>query len=469
MSDQNPLYTIGDSVKRAALTKRYRRETGDPTHRPLQIYSTDPADSKLHGSRVKVDVPYEPLQPGPTGSLFEVQSSSDQPPLDLNDLPTLITGGLKPSPSKDFQCQMVYAVAMTTYEAFRKALGRDPHWGFGDLENCSAPARLRLYPCAEEMQNAYYDRDTESVRFGWFVAGDNPVAGRHLRKGKVFTSLSHDIVAHEVAHALLDGLRPNFMQPYHHDTLALHEAFSDLVAIFQHFSHRDLLRVAIGATRGKIKSSHLLTDLARQFGQTMSNPSYSLRTAVDFEVSDRAANTDAEKSSSNSNHRPQPYDPQLPIHELGSVLVSAVFSAFTTIFDRKTRKYIKIATGGSGILPEGDLEASLADVLAKQAADLAQQILAICIRAIDYCPPVAVTFGDYLRGMITADFDLVPDDPYGYREALVDAFVARDIPIEGVETLSESSLIVDSSRCIGRQNASQKHICGTRRISSFTN
>ena len=43
--------------------------------------------------------------------------------------------------------------------------------------------------------------------------------------------------------------------------------------------------------------------------------------------------------------------------------------------------------------------------------------------------------------MLTDDFDLVPDDPYGYREALIDAFVARDVPIEDVDTISESTLL----------------------------
>ena len=36
--------------------------------------------------------------------------------------------------------------------------------------------------------------------------------------------------------ALLDGLRANFTHPSDGDVLAFHEAFADLVAIFQHFS-----------------------------------------------------------------------------------------------------------------------------------------------------------------------------------------------------------------------------------------
>ena len=32
----------------------------------------------------------------------------------------------------------------------------------------------------------------------------------------------------------------------------------------------------------------------------------------------------------------------------------------------------------------------------------------MCIRALDYCPPVDITFGEYLRAIITADLDSLP-------------------------------------------------------------
>jgi hypothetical protein len=415
----------------------------DPVFRPLQIFATDPADSKLDGTRVVVDVPYEEVMPGPVGSLFEVvgrenDSGTVQPPLDLNDARLMCTHGLTPEPSAAFQMQMTYAVSTVTYEAFRRALGRDLHWGFDTPPN--EPARLKLYPFCSKMSNAFYDRESRAIHFGWYDSTDRDTnEGIHknfdlqnLRKGNIFTSLSHDIIVHEVSHALLDGLRPNFLLPYHKDTLALHEGFADLIAILQHFSHRELLAKAICKTRGKVSQSNLLTDIARQFGQTQSNPSLALRSAVD--------DSNCSGDSCSPHHR-MVYNINLEIHELGSVLVSAIFDAFSTIFDRKIRKYIQISTHGSGVLPEGELEPSLADVLAKEASDLARQFLGICIRAIDYCPPISVTFGDYLRAMITADFELVPNDPLGYREALVDAFIRREIPIEHIDTLSESALI----------------------------
>jgi hypothetical protein len=67
--------------------------------------------------------------------------------------------------------------------------------------------------------------------------------------------------------------------------------------------------------------------------------------------------------------------------------------------------------------------------------------LSICIRAIDYCPPFDLRFGEYLRAVITADFDLVQIDPFGYREAIIDSFARRRIYADEVPDLAEASLL----------------------------
>lgn len=109
------------------------------------------------------------------------------------------------------------------------------------------------------------------------------------------------------------------------------------------------------------------------------------------------------------------------------MLVAAVFEAFAKIYRRKTERYLRLATGGTGLLPAGELSYDLQSVLADRVAKLAGQFLSICIRAIDYCPPIGLTFGDYLRALITADHDLVADDPWDYRGALVEGFRLRNI------------------------------------------
>jgi len=137
---------------------------------------------------------------------------------------------------------------------------------------------------------------------------------------------------------------------------------------------------------------------------------------------------------------PRQYRESLEPHELGSVLVSAIFEAFTTVFRRKTQAIVRLATAGTGELHRGELPHDLQVLLAARAGKLASQFLSICIRAIDYYPPTGLMFGDYLRALITADYDLVPDDPWDYRGALIDAFWRRRIYPRSAEHLSEDAL-----------------------------
>ncbi len=371
------------------------------------------------------------LGPGPTSALFAVEDYDETRrrqyrAVDLDDERVLLQNGRDPSPSDPlFHQQMVYAVCSLVYAAFKSALGRHIAWGFSGGDNGNAPARLRIRPHAGEERNAFYDKECGELHFGYYRA--QPAStGRNLPGGWVFTCLSHDVVAHEVTHALLDGLRSRFTLPTGPDVTAFHEAFADLVAVFQHFSYEKVLQSALRKARGDLGQAQLLTDIAGQFGQTTSDAGGALRSAIN--------------ANCGSDHTPPPYDEALEAHALGAVLVSAVFEAFLTVFRRKTERYIRLATGGSGVLPPGELPADLQDVLAAEASKLASQFLAMCVRAIDYCPPVDLEFGEFLRAVITADYDLVPDDPWGYREAWIDAFHRRKIYPRHVASLSEDAL-----------------------------
>ncbi|MBT9491212.1 MAG: peptidase M4 [Paucibacter sp.] len=416
-------YQLGNGVLRDSV-RPHERRAGEPIYRPLRIYTVDPSHHQLEGAIATVNVAYEPLRDGPVGALLEVEdidaaSGHANRKANLDDPFVLMTDGYEPSPSDPrFHQQMVYAVCSNVYSAFRTALGRTPGWGFG---GASRPARLVIRPHFAQEANAYYERvgDCGELRFGYYAAGEHPT-DRTLPGGIVFTCLSHDIVVHEMTHALLDGLRAHFMVPTNPDVTAFHEAFADIVAVFQHFSYPEVVRAAIRQCRGALNQSALLSDIARQFGHTTSGGG-ALRTAIDTGQARR-------------------YRAELEPHELGSVLVSAVFEAFTTVFDRKTQALVRLATGGTGELPVGELPHDLQQLLAARASKLASQFIAICIRAIDYCPPTGMMFGDYLRALITADHDLVPDDPWDYRGALIDAFWRRGIYPRSASHLSQDAL-----------------------------
>jgi predicted chitinase len=318
-----------------------------------------------------------------------------------------------------FRQQMVYAVCSTTYAAFRQALGRDIAWGFRHSGTGPNAARLRIRPSVADLENAFYDRSRGELCFGSFTASPE-IAGRNVPNGRISLCLSHDVVVHEMSHALLDGLRSHFLFPSNPDVLAFHEAFADIIAIFQRFTYRDVVLAAMRSSRGELSSATLLTNIAVQFAQaTMATGS--LRSAV-----------------GGTEHR---YDNTSEPHQRGEVLVATVFKAFRTLFARKSAPLIRLATNGTGILPPGQIPDLLANELTEKACNLASQFLTICIRAIDYCPPIDITFGEFLRAVITADRDLVPHDEFAYREAWIDAFAEARIYPANVPALSESALL----------------------------
>ncbi len=138
---------------------------------------------------------------------------------------------------------------------------------------------------------------------------------------------------------------------------------------------------------------------------------------------------------------PAEIDNTLEAHDRGAILVAAVFEAFLGIYGTRTADLLRLATGGSGILQPGAIHPDLVGRLAAEAAKAAQHVLTMCIRALDYCPPVDITFGEFLRALITADTDCVPDDDMHYRIAFVEAFRRRGIYPRDLRTLSPDSLI----------------------------
>jgi hypothetical protein len=117
-----------------------------------------------------------------------------------------------------------------------------------------------------------------------------------------------------------------------------------------------------------------------------------------------------------------------------------MFDAFVSIYRSRTADLVRLATGGSGVLPEGHLHPDLVNRLAREAAETAEHILLMAIRALDCCPPVDITFGEYLRALVTCDCEHAPDDPLGYRLAVIEAFRRRGIYPPDVRTLAVDAL-----------------------------
>lgn len=425
-----------------------------PAFRRLRGYAIDPSLSAQLETRtvseIVFQVPWEPdLSPGPSGEYLEVidtdpSSGCFYEPVNLNDPRLLAQDGLPPDEgSPQFHQQMVYAVASLTIRNFESALGRKSFWRPGPSPNPVNPkddsvfvGKLRVYPHALREDNAFYTPGRIALLFGYFRAAENlpDRPAEHMGGSMVFTCLSHDIIAHETTHALLDGMNRAFLSPTNPDVHAFHEAFADLVALFQHFTFPAILGHQIVATRGAIESQeNLLGQLAGQFGRSNGSRK-ALRDAI--------GTTDQNGVWKPRQPHASDYESTEDAHDRGAVLVAAIFDAFLSIYKKRTADLIRLSSGGTGILQPGEIHPDLAGRLANEAAKSAQHVLNMCVRAIDYCPPVDITFGSYLRAIITADHDLVANDDLNYRLAFLQAFRKRGIFPRDIRTLSVESLLL---------------------------
>lgn len=427
-----------------------------PPCRRLRVFATDPGDSSRLGTAfintATIEVPWEEkLEPGPVGEYVEVidvdpASNAAYEPVDLQDPHLLAQDGLAPSEGQpQFHQQMVYGVAMRTIRNFEIALGRRalwaerlPQWQNGRFQpapNAGYVQKLRIYPHGLREQNAYYSPDRKALLFGYFDV-DGPGGGGGGGR-TVFNCLSHDVVAHETTHALLDGLHRRYQDQTNPDVLAFHEAFADIVAIFQHFTFPELLRNQIGQLHGDLKAESILSDLARQFGQSLHN-GRALRRALDPEFGRLPDPADGTKPPAGAKRLT--YAATMEPHMRGAILVAAVYDAFVSVYTRRSADLFRLATGGSGVLQPGAIHPDLVERLAQTAVEVAQRILTTAIRALDYMPPIDPRFGDYLRALVTADADLAQDHGAGYRVAFAEAFAARGIYPENIRSVGPESL-----------------------------
>lgn len=297
-----------------------------------------------------------------------------------------------------FHAQNVYAIVMRTLARFEFALGRRVAWG-------SDGHQIHIAPHAFADANAFYSRDDRAIFFGYFMGPSNR---------QVYTCLSHDIVAHETTHAILDGLRSRYLEPSSPDQAAFHEGFADIVALLSMFSLPDLVgqlldrstarsRVISKAylTKDTLKESVLL-GLAEEMGQGLSKGRQSaLRRSVHLRPG-----------------RPYMSMPEFrEEHDRGELLVAAMMNAFLEIWTARLDKI--------GFVSPGKKDRSL---VVEEGARVAGHLLTIAIRAIDYCPPTDIAFVDYLSALLTVDREVVPDDTkYDYRGALLKNFKKFDI------------------------------------------
>jgi hypothetical protein len=225
-----------------------------------------------------------------------------------------------------------------------------------------------IRPHAFEGANAYYDGMSPSLNFGYFRSP--------IRAATVWTCLSHDIVAHELGHAVFDSLRPLFLYSAEVDAAALHESVGDLLALFSALEHEALVERIFAESGGDMRRPTLLSGLAEEFGIGLrGSGSAFLRSALDGPSYD-----EAEKEP----------------HARSTVWTAAVYDILVELVD---------AVLGTDA-PDRDFASF------KQAVVTAtHRLRRMSLRALSYAPPTGVTMPLLARVMYEADQRLFPNDP----------------------------------------------------------
>jgi hypothetical protein len=391
----------------------------EPQARRMPVVAQDPGVRRR--GRIlttEVPVPWEDLQPGPIGHRvcvvdYDASTRRTYKPATVADGDARVPKDADLLGDPGFHARNAYALVMRTLSRFEYALGRRVGWGF-------RAHQLKVVPHAFEEMNAFYSRDAESLVFGYYRTDD----------GVAFTCLSHDIVVHETSHALLDGLRGRFMAPSSPDQAAFHEGFGDVVALLSVFSLGKVLRTLLerdASDGGDGEGARPQGLIAKQ--------SVSMEALMDSVLFGLAEEMGAEAGSARAGalRRSVRIEPDEQIleqpeygepHRRGEIVVAAMMRTFV---DAWTRRLDSLGTIEGDYLDLGRV--------AEEGATIAELLLTMAIRAIDYTPPIHIEFGDYLSALVTADSEIRADDSrYGLRQGLLHWFGAYGIqPASGTE------------------------------------
>lgn len=283
------------------------------------------------------------------------------------------------SPNTDqFDAVHTFAIVRMTLTMYQRALasiGKPSPlpWQWNSASN-TAP--LRVFPHGlPNVMNAYYSRSDQALKFGDFIPSG--------ATERVYTCRSLDIVSHETGHAVLDGLKPQWLLSNNPpQTGGLHESFGDLTAIFLALSQLDQVEAVIAQTKADLHDKTFLADLAEQFGLALGRPN-GLRNA-DNDIKLSEAGTE--------------------VHAISQVFTGAIYDILADIFSYERQPQV-----------EDD-----AAVLHR----CGDYLRALVLRALLASPNQAATYADVANHMLAIASS---DGKTGYLDFIRSSFTRREV------------------------------------------
>lgn len=163
---------------------------------------------------------------------------------------------------KSFHGANAFAAANHTLGIFEKAQGSPIKWARTD--------RLTVHGDEGQDLNAYYDG--KGLHFFHY-----PIEGKN-----VFSGDSGEVVGHETGHAILDALRPSYLNLWSTEPGAFHEAFGDVVALLTSLKDERTLDLVMKQTGGNLKNANAIAALGEELGVAINKVSGGNATGGDY-------------------------------------------------------------------------------------------------------------------------------------------------------------------------------------------
>ncbi|GAA2450899.1 hypothetical protein GCM10010191_81180 [Actinomadura vinacea] len=335
-------------------------------HRFL-IYKQDPSVPQL-GVRVSF-IPSVVLN-GPTDTRITTQLDGITP------VARNINGDFVfPVNSPQFDCAHTFAVARQTLTMYERHLGGPIRFAWNTGGNTE---RITVHPRAGVDRNAFYSRTGKVLKFFFFTPTGQPQP--------IFTCRSLDIVAHEMGHAILDGLKPGWLSAGNPpQTGGLHEAFGDLTAVFLTLAQPDQAEALVAITRANLHDKNFLSAVAEEFGKGLGRD-YGLRNADNDLKLSQVGNE---------------------VHDISQVFTGAIYDILADIYAFELRRQID----------SKDPTVLLIEV--------AHRLCNLLLRAIIGSPPIGAKFVDVANKMLQLSAE--DREPAIYRTFIRNRFAVREI------------------------------------------
>lgn len=355
---------------------------------PVKIFVQDPLVAEKHKKRgilgiEEIDLDWEPgLMDGPTSARVAVVDYNAETRITAKPVKwdPIVKKFINADDPSKYQFHQVNAWAIVqnalTFFEDPHVMGRPIPWGFKGN-------RLIVVPHAGLMKNAFYDRQSKSLQFYYFNDNGKPV----------YTCLSHDIVAHETGHAILDGIRPFYYEISSPQTAAFHEFLADLTAILSAFRNNNVRQAIAKITNGNLREDRVIGDLAEEFAHDEVKNTYGEAQRYYLRTAHNNLTIDDIKDEWES-------------HYCSQVLTGTMFEILTNI--TKLHK---------------DKGRSPKEALWKATDHLNR----LAFRALDYCPPVDIQFIDYAQALLRANELAYPKDILGYQDIIKGIFKKRGL------------------------------------------